>query len=202
MKVTLVVVQGRPEGAEIPIPLPLFLIGRDPQCHLRPASDLVSKLHCALVQRHDQVFVRDLKSTNGSFLNNDRIQGEVAVKDGDLLKIGPLVFAVKIQVPAEAVAKESGSDEDQAVTWLLDYAAGTGGSAEDIGGKTTIMESGGPAKSQPQPGEPIQDKNLPDTKVDEATKVSEPEKPKRAVTAELAGELLERMLSPQRKKKR
>jgi hypothetical protein len=49
MKLSLVVLTpGKMEGKSIPITLSQFLIGRDPQCHLRPASALVSKRHCAL----------------------------------------------------------------------------------------------------------------------------------------------------------
>src|SRR5438034_11500449 len=124
MKIGLVVVKGRPEGMEIPLPVPQFLIGRDPRCNLRPSSESVSKLHCAVLHKKDGVFVRDLKSTNGTFINNDRIFGEIKVKDGDLLRIGPLVLAIKIQEDAgAAMPPTSGTEEDQAVSWLLDYAA-------------------------------------------------------------------------------
>jgi hypothetical protein len=44
MKLSLIVLTpGKMEGKTIPIRLPQFLIGRDPQCHLRSASSLISK---------------------------------------------------------------------------------------------------------------------------------------------------------------
>lgn len=101
MKLSLVVAQGNPPGKEIPIRLSQFLIGRDPDCHLRPASPLVSKRHCAILQRDDQVFVRDFNSTNGTFINQVPLKGERELKSGDELRLGPLVFTVKItDVPA------------------------------------------------------------------------------------------------------
>src|SRR5689334_13828507 len=57
MKLSLAVLTpGRWEGKVIPITLAKFLIGRDPDCHLRPASPAISKRHCALVVRGTRAF--------------------------------------------------------------------------------------------------------------------------------------------------
>ena len=197
MKLRLVVVKGRPEGMEIPLPMPQFLIGRDPRCNLRPSSESVSKLHCAVVQRKEGVFVRDLKSTNGTFVNNDRIHGEVKVKDGDLIKVGPLVLAVKIAVSDGDAVPPSGTEEDQAVSWLLDFTAGGSPAQPELGTKTTIMDMSG----RPKESGDEKPKAETETKLDDAAK-KPTEKPKsRAVTAEVASDLLEKLLSPGRKKK-
>ncbi len=200
MKVRLVVVKGRPEGMEIPLPMPQFLIGRDPRCNLRPGSESVSKLHCAILQRKEGVFVRDLKSTNGTFVNNDRISSEIQVKDGDLVKVGPLVLAIKIEA-TEPVAAQPGSnnEEDQAVSWLLDYGAGGGGT--EVGSKTTIMDMSGSSKVAAE--EKAKAQAEADTKVENKTKKAAEETKKRSAsaTAEVASDLLEKLLSPTRKKK-
>jgi pSer/pThr/pTyr-binding forkhead associated (FHA) protein len=100
MKLSLVVLTpGKWEGKTIPVTRSPFVIGRDPQCHLRPGSAIVSKRHCALAVQKDKVFVRDFDSTNGTFLNNREIKGEIEVLDGDQLKIGSLVFAVRVEGP-------------------------------------------------------------------------------------------------------
>ena len=55
MNLALVVMPpGKLEGKAIPITLPRFIIGRDPQCQLRPASPVVSKRHCALLCRGER----------------------------------------------------------------------------------------------------------------------------------------------------
>ena len=103
MKVSLVVASGVHQGKVIPITTPQFLIGRDPQCQLRPASQAVSKQHCALVVRDGKVFVRDFGSTNGTLVNDALVQNEErAVVNNDTLKIGPLDFTIRIEVPAPA----------------------------------------------------------------------------------------------------
>src|SRR5437763_10396433 len=103
MKLTLVVLAaGKQEGKVLEIKLPQFLVGRDPQCHLRPASALISKRHCAPIQREDRAFIRDFGSTNGTFVNEEPVKGELELKHDDQLKIGPIMFAVRLE--KEAVA--------------------------------------------------------------------------------------------------
>jgi predicted component of type VI protein secretion system len=98
MKLSLVVMTAgnKMEGKALDIKLAQFLVGRDPQCHLRPASPLISKRHCALIQRDGRAYVRDFDSTNGTFVNDEKVTGEVELQHGDRLKIGPLLFGVKV----------------------------------------------------------------------------------------------------------
>jgi pSer/pThr/pTyr-binding forkhead associated (FHA) protein len=95
------------------------MIGRAKKCHLRPHCPLVSKLHCAIASWAGKVVVRDLKSCNGTFVNGERIHGEVRVHDGDHLRIGTLEFTVHIQATVEEslpVQVVHPSD----VKWLMD----------------------------------------------------------------------------------
>jgi pSer/pThr/pTyr-binding forkhead associated (FHA) protein len=101
MKLTLVVASGVHQGKAVPVVGPEFLIGRDPQCHLRPASQAVSKQHCALIIRESAVFLKDFGSTNGTLLNDAVVKGEERqLKNNDSLKIGPLDFTVRIDLTA------------------------------------------------------------------------------------------------------
>lgn len=97
MKVNLVVTAAGPnQGRSIPITGAKFLIGRDPGCHLRPASQAISKQHCAIHLRNGQVWVQDFGSTNGTHINDVPVIGEAQAKDGDNLKIGPLEFRLQV----------------------------------------------------------------------------------------------------------
>jgi pSer/pThr/pTyr-binding forkhead associated (FHA) protein len=98
VKVILVVAGTRRAGQEVPVSVSPFLIGRAPECHLRPASALVSNRHCALLLHGDAPSLHDLNSANGTFVNGTRIQGEARLKDGDRVEIGPLKFDVRVQV--------------------------------------------------------------------------------------------------------
>jgi pSer/pThr/pTyr-binding forkhead associated (FHA) protein len=105
MKLSLkVLTAGKWEGKIIPITLAQFVIGRDPQCHLRPASPIISKRHCAILRRQNKIFLHDF-STNGTFINGQPIQGEVELQNADKVKVGPIEFEVQLEVPAPAQAK-------------------------------------------------------------------------------------------------
>ncbi|HJZ91314.1 MAG TPA: FHA domain-containing protein [Gemmataceae bacterium] len=102
MKLSLVVAQGVHTGKVIPVTAADFVIGRDPQCQLRPASPAVSKQHCALNVRDGKVYVRDCGSTNGTFINGEQVAAEREVKAGDRLRVGPLEFDLMIDTSAPA----------------------------------------------------------------------------------------------------
>jgi predicted component of type VI protein secretion system len=130
MKFSLTVLSaGAMQGKVIQIPLAQFLMGRGPECNLRPSSPGVSKRHCSLMTRGGKVFVKDFASTNGTFINDQPIEDETEVKDGDCLKLGPLAFRINVEhapsvseptpLPA-AVAKQTvASDDEEAAALLL-----------------------------------------------------------------------------------
>jgi predicted component of type VI protein secretion system len=158
MKLSLVVMTpGKTEGKVIPITLSQFVIGRDPQCHLRPASALISKRHCALLVRDGKIFLRDFDSTNGTFLNDAPVKGEVEVKNDDRLKVGPLLFTIRAEVvapppvnrptpPPAAKAAEAaeGHDDDSIAAMLLslqdDSSPESGSSSGDVPEGSTVMD--------------------------------------------------------------
>jgi pSer/pThr/pTyr-binding forkhead associated (FHA) protein len=158
MKMSLVVqTAGKAAGQAIPIPSAQFIIGRDPQCNLRPASAMISKRHCAVLVKNNQVFLRDFDSTNGTFLNDEPVKGEVPIKDGDLLKVGPLTFKVSIQgstapapskpTPPPKPKKADIMDDDAAAMLLnldddegVSVSQATAETGDEVPGGTTIME--------------------------------------------------------------
>jgi predicted component of type VI protein secretion system len=105
MKVKLVVGQGPHKGKEIAVATSAkYLIGRSSDCHLRPASQAISKRHCTLEVRNDRLYVEDLNSTNGTFVNGQPVKNEPReVANGDILKVGPLDFQVRL-IDTESVA--------------------------------------------------------------------------------------------------
>ena len=69
-------------------------IGRDANNDLSLPSPTVSRYH-AIVERIGQRYrVRDLDSSNGTFVNDQRITGETWLKSGDTIRIGPYSFVV------------------------------------------------------------------------------------------------------------
>jgi predicted component of type VI protein secretion system len=61
---------------------------------------MISKRHCALIQRDGKAFIRDFDSTNGTLVNDQPVKGEVELHHDDQLKVGPLLFAVRLEASA------------------------------------------------------------------------------------------------------
>src|SRR5260370_35704672 len=102
MRVKMKVVQGKPNGSYLDFPEGEFGVGRGPECHVRPNSELISRQHCMLLIRGQAVRVRDLGSTNGTLVNGKRVMEECALVHGDTLQLGPLVL--ELVLPAEGTS--------------------------------------------------------------------------------------------------
>jgi predicted component of type VI protein secretion system len=94
MKWALVVDRGGHKGKVIPIRISPLAIGRDDDCQLRTSNLYVSHRHCELLTQDDKIILRDCNSTNGTFLNDQRIDKDAELHEGDRLKIGPMAFVV------------------------------------------------------------------------------------------------------------
>lgn len=103
----LSVVGGKHAGQVIPLNRRKFLIGREQDCQLRPNSEMVSRHHCVFSLDNFSVRLKDLGSTNGTFVNGTRIQKETVLRDGDHVVIGNLEFRFVI-LPG-SVAEATGS---------------------------------------------------------------------------------------------
>ena len=74
-----------------------FLIGRNPEAHLcLPDDRFFSRNHCLLEINPPRSFLRDLGSTNGTFVNGSKLKKGRVAKAGDVIKIG----ATELQVQA------------------------------------------------------------------------------------------------------
>lgn len=128
----LVVLAGAKKGATVPLKKDRFIIGRAKDCSLRAGSDAISRKHCEITRTDDGVLVRDLGSRNGTYVNDERIEGKVPLGDGDRLRVGPLEFsfemeekpkqkakAPKSKKTAAGKPKAKGGFEDNISDWLI-----------------------------------------------------------------------------------
>ncbi|MBW7991875.1 MAG: FHA domain-containing protein [Planctomycetes bacterium] len=79
------------------------VIGRRHDCDLCIPLKTVSRRHCQLNQNKETINIRDLGSRSGTFLNGKRID-EAAVKAGDYIRIGPLIFGLQINGQPEKIS--------------------------------------------------------------------------------------------------
>lgn len=75
------------EARTIALEVPKFTIGRGPENSLCLPVSVVSRLHAEVIRLGQDFLLRDLGSTNGSFINGSRIT-EQMLGDGDLVRFG------------------------------------------------------------------------------------------------------------------
>lgn len=68
-------------------------VGRAAGCGISlPADTFVSQLHARVFRRDGELFVEDLGSTNGTFLNTHKVSAAVPMRKGDKLQVGKTVM--------------------------------------------------------------------------------------------------------------
>lgn len=62
------------------------------------ASPIISKMHACIIKDEDKFYIEDMNSTNGTFINGERIamHNKMCLSDGDALRIASYEFVVKL----------------------------------------------------------------------------------------------------------
>jgi pSer/pThr/pTyr-binding forkhead associated (FHA) protein len=81
---------------EIPITQTELLIGRGADCELRLGVPDVSRHHCLIRVTDDEALLVDLGSSNGTYLNGERVRSQAVLHSGDLLQVGECQFVVDL----------------------------------------------------------------------------------------------------------
>ena len=82
-----------------------MLVGRHQDADIQLQSADISRRHAAFLLKEDALWVQDLKSSNGTFVNDLRIEHEKLLKDGDIVQFASIKF--NVLAPAKAVELES-----------------------------------------------------------------------------------------------
>src|SRR4051794_414234 len=67
---------------------PINSLGRHPNNSIQLLDKIVSKEHCILEQRDGGFILRDLGSLNGTYVNGERVRGEMPLRHGDEIALG------------------------------------------------------------------------------------------------------------------
>ena len=109
LEVKLVVVGGDAKSSEVRLKLPT-VIGRGKEAGLTVPHALVSRRHTEVFERDGKLFVRDLGSLNGTFVNNLKIEGETMLGPNQLLTLGNVTFRAVYEVSADALDASANSE--------------------------------------------------------------------------------------------
>jgi pSer/pThr/pTyr-binding forkhead associated (FHA) protein len=93
------------DGSQKVFPLQsnITVIGRRHDCDLCVPLSQISRRQCRLSKDENLIKIHDLDSRNGTYVNGTRVQ-ESAIKAGDYIKIGPLVFVLQIDGQPEKIS--------------------------------------------------------------------------------------------------
>ena len=87
-----------------------FLIGRSPDAHLYlPDDRYFSRHHCLLEMNPPHSYLRDLGSTNGTFLNGHRVK-DASLKNGDRIQCGETILIVEVTTTTDSSLSETTQD--------------------------------------------------------------------------------------------
>jgi pSer/pThr/pTyr-binding forkhead associated (FHA) protein len=130
-----------PHGAtrEIDLIKPSFSIGRKPDNDLCLEDPAVSGHHARVVKIQEVLFVEDLTSTNGTFINDRKVDRK-QLQDADVVKIGPYRMIYRQQtVPADtALPTRATADTDKTVVFT-GYAARDSAPASESSGLVRVL---------------------------------------------------------------
>ena len=76
-------------------------IGRSPPADIVLADPRVSRSHCMVELAGEDLKVTDLRSTNGTYIDGERVDGEAMLPIGSLLRVGNVCFKHEIRTRAE-----------------------------------------------------------------------------------------------------
>lgn len=107
--------------AEFPLEPPRVVVGRSRSCDIRLREDTVSRLHAALVWEEGGWMLEDLGSSNGTFLNGQRVVERQRVKVGDQVRFGAVKATLEGPAGAEA---SSGARLGRVPEATWDYTVG------------------------------------------------------------------------------
>jgi pSer/pThr/pTyr-binding forkhead associated (FHA) protein len=102
MEVNLVMFKPNGMRKDFPLVGEKVVIGRAASCDLQIPLLSVSRRHCEISISDGGVKVRDLASSNGTFVNNERVN-DAPLGAGDRLVIGPVVFTIQINGQPEGI---------------------------------------------------------------------------------------------------
>jgi pSer/pThr/pTyr-binding forkhead associated (FHA) protein len=85
----------------IPLKKLPVLIGRGPDAGIQVLDCFASRRHCEISERDGTLFVRDLGSRNGSFVNGHH-ESECWLRPGDTLSVGVTTFVVFYETSEES----------------------------------------------------------------------------------------------------
>ena len=151
------VIQGPTQGKIYSLDQDTMTLGRHPNCNIvLEGIGAVSREHARVIKVENDYFLEDLKSRNGTFLNNEQLQGRRKLNERDQVRICDLVFVFNHGTPevtvdtaenfdrgsagagAMVVEDQEGFDSRSTITSKIDFSAGRSGLQLTVNAETKL----------------------------------------------------------------
>ena len=167
MQVQLVMFKADGQRREFVLRKDVTIIGRAIECDFQIPLPAVSRKHCQITVRQDHISVRDLGSSTGTYVNDQRLQ-EADLEPGDKLAVGPVTFTVIVDgQPADIATVRTTA---RPVAADLEVDGGTV-DVEALQEQQAVSSVKTPSKTPAKPQrQPVQHDEL-----EELTEISEPD---------------------------
>ena len=90
-------IESEPENTQKVFAKPELIVGRDADCDFQILDEAISNRHLRITYRYLQWWVEDLQSTNGTFLNDTRVETPTVIIKGDELRVGRQIILINIE---------------------------------------------------------------------------------------------------------
>jgi len=95
----LKVLEGSVPGQILELTEDRMVLGRHPKCQIVLDNAAVSRHHAQVLENHGVFYVEDLRSRNGTFLNDTAVSGRTEIKDQDKITVCDIIFQFYLQMP-------------------------------------------------------------------------------------------------------
>src|SRR5437868_5344459 len=125
-------ISGKYQGGEFPIyPDKPIVVGRSSDLDMVLVEDMVSRRHAKIAYAGDQITIEDLGSTNGTFVNGEKVK-KARLKEGDRVLIGTSILKVVAADPSAGTDASKQNLENVAAARRTSQVRTMSGSLEEV----------------------------------------------------------------------
>lgn len=98
----LEVLKGKSPGQLLEVQADRTVFGRHPHCQVMLENAAVSRYHAQIVELHGDFYVEDLRSRNGTHVNESLVEGRRELRDKDVIRVCDFAFRFLLSPPSDS----------------------------------------------------------------------------------------------------
>jgi serine phosphatase RsbU (regulator of sigma subunit)/pSer/pThr/pTyr-binding forkhead associated (FHA) protein len=107
--VVLEVLKGKTPGQVVQVQSDRTVFGRHPHCQVVLENAAVSRYHAQILEVHGDYYIEDLRSRNGTHVNEELVEGRRQLEDQDTIRVCDFAFRVLKNAPSDSKLLKPGA---------------------------------------------------------------------------------------------